>query len=158
MFGSNQSLPDTLSLQPLTFSYLPRAATCHHLLPQLPSPYRHPSPIPPTNAAFSQWSLTYFSTCFFPPRVMLALLYSLILHLIPAAAPHSGLPLGMACSEHCGVLKTAWSNVDEAWEAQSWVHVLNFCQMSKCTAVQCFLTNVCSDALLIFTFVATVER
>lgn len=21
----------------------------------------------------------------------------------------------MACSEHCGVLRTAWSNVDEAW-------------------------------------------
>lgn len=69
---------------------------------------------------------------------MLALLYSLTLHLIPAVAPSSGLTLGMACSEHCGVLKTAWSNVDVAWEAQSWVHALKFCQMSKCIAAQYF--------------------
>lgn len=36
MFGSNQSLPDTLSLQLLTCLYLPQAATSRPLLPQLP--------------------------------------------------------------------------------------------------------------------------
>lgn len=33
----------------------------------------------------------------------------------PRSDPCSGLILGMACSEHCGVLRTAWSNVDVAW-------------------------------------------
>lgn len=62
MFGSNQSLPDTLSLQLLTFSNLPQAAACHHLLPQLPSPHTHRLPIPLRNAAFRQWSLHNFFT------------------------------------------------------------------------------------------------
>lgn len=39
--------------------------------------------------------------------------------------PCSGSILGMACSEHCGVLRTAWSNVDEAWGSQSGVNTLN---------------------------------
>lgn len=61
-----------------------------------------------------------FSVLFF--FCVLTHLFFLTLHLIPTAAPRSGLTLGMACSEHCGVLRTAWSNVDEAWEAQLWVH------------------------------------
>lgn len=67
MFGSNQSLPNTLSLQPLTYFYLPRAATCHHLLPQLPSPHIHTSTISLTNVGFGQWSffVFYFLHCFY---------------------------------------------------------------------------------------------
>lgn len=89
---------------------------------------------PTDNCLFSQWRFI----CFFLlhsfiifPRVILALLYPVTLYLIPAVAPHSGLTLGTACSEHCGVLRTAWSNVDEAWEAQSGGSMpWTFCQMS----------------------------
>lgn len=128
MFGSNQSLPDTLSLQLLTRLYFPQAATSHPLLPRLPFSPRSP--------IFTWWSLwtcfvfiyslkrfTIASSGFFSfchsfncfLRVMPTPIYPQTLHLTPALTPCSGSILGMACSEHCGVLRTAWSNVDEAW-------------------------------------------
>lgn len=64
---------------------------------------------------------TYSGLFYFHPHsfncflhVMPTLIYHQTLPLTPALTPYSGFILEMACSEHCGVLRTAWSNVDEA--------------------------------------------
>ncbi len=137
MFGNNQSLSDTLSLQLLTCLYMPQAATSRPLPPHYLFPPRF---IYPTDCLFTWWwslwtcsvfiyslkrftmaySSILFCIYFFPHsfncflRVRPTLIYPQTLDLGPALTPYSGSVLGMACSEHCGVLRTAWSNVDEA--------------------------------------------
>lgn len=103
MFGSNQPLSETSSLQILACLYLP------------PSCQEPSSPTP--NAFFSPQSLWSPTTCspFLPPFIALNSFDLSYLYLTLALAPCSGFTLGVACSEHCGVLSTAWSNVAEAW-------------------------------------------
>ena len=133
MFGSNQSLPDTLSLQLLTCLYLPPKPP-RAILSSSPTAF-FPTVTHPTDCLFTGWwslwthffiySLKRFTiTCFFfffltaltafcvscPP-----LFTRQTLPLTPALTPDAGAGRGTACSEHCGVLRTAWSNVDEAW-------------------------------------------
>lgn len=122
MFGSNQSLPDSLSLQLLTRLHLPQAATSRPLLPQLPFSSRSPILLTASSCddtvcepvlliIYSQKRLpvTYSCIFFLFPSVVPTPIYPQTL------TPCSGSILGMACSEHCGVLRTAWSNVDVAW-------------------------------------------
>lgn len=105
MFGSNQPLPNTLSLQLHTCFSLPQAATCQSLLPRLPFfPW---SRIPLRTFCFLPHSFNFFL------RVIPTLLYPQAVY-PPILAPCSGSTLRIACSEHCGMLWTAWSNVDEA--------------------------------------------
>lgn len=108
MFGSNQPLPNTLSLQ----LHIPAS-----LYPKLPlailsSPNcLFPMVTHPTDN-FVFFSFLPHSFNFFL-RVIPTLLYPQAVY--PSAlAPCSGSTLRIACSEHCGVLWTAWSNVDEA--------------------------------------------
>lgn len=58
--------------------------------------------------------LPHSFNCFL--RVMPAPIYPWTLPLTPRSDPPAqDWSWEMACSEHCGVLRTAWSNVDEAW-------------------------------------------
>lgn len=119
MFGSNQSLPDILSLQLLTCLYLPPKLPQAILSPPTAfSPHSHQSSqgqvmIKSVDMAripfFRTHSVNFISFDTLIP------IYRQTLHLIPSLAPCSGSTLRVACSEHCGVLKTAWSNVNEAW-------------------------------------------
>lgn len=74
---------------------------------------------------FKRFMITYFAMSFFSHsfncflHVMPTPICPRTLPLVWGQCPHSGSILGMACSEHCGVLRTAWSNVDEAWGSQS---------------------------------------
>ena len=100
MFGSNQSLPDTLSLQLLTCLYLPKVATSQLLLPQQPF-LPSWSPIPPIASSSDdevfcfhlvlkeiQHALFYFSlsfNCFL--RLMPPHIYPQTLPQTPALTP-----------------------------------------------------------------------
>lgn len=138
----------TLSLQLLTCLYLPQAATSHLPLPKLPFP--PPSPIPPTASScvdevcglyrlfFKRFTIAFSGIFFFSflphsfNRILLVMpipIFLQTLHLTLAQTP-----CRPCCSEHCGVLRTAWSNVDEArgspLRGVGGVYTLNTCQMS----------------------------
>lgn len=148
MFGSNQSLPSTLSLQILTCLYLPHAARSHLLLPK-----------PPFFVTMKFVNMLCFHS--FSEEIHYNILIFFLLHsfkwflldipitiypqtltLSSTLTPCPGSVLGVACSEHCGMLlRTAWSNVDEAWgnPVGEGVYALNSCRMFlKCKTVQRF--------------------
>lgn len=84
-------------------------------------------------------------------------IYPQTLHLGLALTPCSGSILGMACSEHCGVLRSAWSNVDEAWGSP----VRGLCPellSDVSLSAQWFSACKYKSMLFIFLFVATNER
>lgn len=136
MFGSNQSLPSTLSLQMLLYLYWTLAATSHLLpkplfLPCYPSMWL---PIHVTKMFVDLFCVNFFFlkeihysmlwrfdflffyhsfNCFMLCRP--TSIYPQAVTPTPALIPYPGYVLVMACSEHCGVLRTAWSNVDKAW-------------------------------------------
>lgn len=103
MFGSNQPLPETLSLQLLTCLYLP---------PKLPGATLTKPQMPFFTHSHDK---VYGLVLLFVPLTALTSCHVSYMHLTLALTPCSGLTLGLARSEHCGVLSTAWSNVDEAW-------------------------------------------
>ena len=161
MFGSNQSLPDTLSLQLLTCLYLPpQAATSHSLLPQLP--FYPQSPIPPTASSrddevceiiffiysLKRFTITYFF--FFCPHSFNCFLRVMPSPIDPpdtAPNPRSDPPAQdrswerpalniVVCWEQHGVM---WMRPGEAQSgSQGFMPWTLVRCLSKCTTVQCF--------------------
>lgn len=133
----------TLSLQLLTCLYLPQA-----ILPfsNCLFPRRHPShqlPLPVLmkfvdficsllrdSLSHSLAFFSFLSHSFNPILLVMSIpIFPQTLHLTLAQTP-----CRPCCSEHCGVLGTAWSNVDEArgspLRGVGGVYTLNTCQMS----------------------------
>lgn len=168
MFGSNQSLPDTLSLQLLTCLYLP--------------PSCHKPPSPPSTAFFPQQSLIPLtaSSCddvfIYPlkrlhtPAFFLFFLIALTAFAchaqphLPSDTPRSDPPAQdqswerpalniVVCYKQHGVMWT------RPGEAQSGVYALNSCQMSLLSAQRFSAFNLqILQYTVHFLFVAADER